>query len=216
MNFKRFYINGNEYTIHIFFGNKRIDFSFEEIWNRWMLYLTRLTSEEIVKPTEVKPPVASPIYPEPPRKFTCDTTHLIKHLTLQNDEQVLMTINYWNWIISTLKDPFDIAIYNMAINAANLRLERIFAGDLYYWFIHSYDLLEIRKNVRINKDFKTSDIIRNVLDIRLVFVFDAKDDNGDAIQELYWLYDSYFEKMDPLRFKTRRAYVEYQIKHENL
>jgi hypothetical protein len=53
-------------------------------------------------------------------------------------------------------------------------------------------LIELRKISRDNKDYRTSDIIRDFLDDKNVFIFDIKDDNGNPMQEVRYLYDEYF------------------------
>ena len=83
-------------------------------------------------------------------------------------------------------------------------------------YMYTDELLEWREEVRKNKDYKLSDKIRNILDERLVFVFDSKDG-----QEVYHLYESYFSKMEKIstlyniKFESKRKFVEYKIK-ENI
>lgn len=75
--------------------------------------------------------------------------------------------------------------------------------DIAYWKLKKGDtrllnqlkvdqLIEIRKIARNNKDYRTSDLIRDFLDEKNIFIFDIKDDNGNQIQEVRYLYDDYF------------------------
>ena len=74
------------------------------------------------------------------------------------------------------------------------------------------ELLEIRQKSRLDKDFKTSDLIRDELDKRLSFVFDTKEG-----QEVYHLPEKYFrfkDKFEKTRLMSNRQYVEYRIKED--
>jgi hypothetical protein len=77
------------------------------------------------------------------------------------------------------------------------------------------EILEIRKISRLNKNWKLSDILRNYLDAKLVFAFDAPD-----CQEVYYLNDYSFkyldriEKLYEIKFSTKRKFVEWNIKAE--
>ena len=206
MNFKRFYINGNKFSIFIIYRDKGFDIGIEHWWNIFMWWLTKITTKQIpiVKPEESTPPIPIP-YPKP-RKFHYSTKHNLFHLSKQTTEQAKMTFEYTNWILSQLKDPHDIAIYSIQLN--NIRLRVDYPN---YWYSKDDELIRERKEARKIKDFKTSDIIRNILDSRLVFVFDTKDNNGNPFQETYWLYDEFFHEMDFVKFKTRRSFVEYKI-----
>mgnify|MGYP007053801226 CR=1 FL=1 len=74
------------------------------------------------------------------------------------------------------------------------------------------ELIEYRKDARANKNYKLSDEIRNYLDTKLVFVFDAKWG-----QEVYYLTESYFKnqgrKIETMAM-SKRQYVEYRIKQD--
>ena len=82
------------------------------------------------------------------------------------------------------------------------------------------ELIEIRKEARSNKDWKLSDEIRNYLDDKLVFVFDTKDNDGQPFQEVHYLIEKYFEriqtteKLHNIKFKTKRDFVEWRIKYD--
>jgi hypothetical protein len=43
MNFKKYYLNGNRFTIYITYRNKKYDIKIESWWNNLMGYLTKLT-----------------------------------------------------------------------------------------------------------------------------------------------------------------------------
>lgn len=74
------------------------------------------------------------------------------------------------------------------------------------------ELIEDRKEARENKNWKLSDEIRDYLDTKLVFVFDAKWG-----QEVYYLTDGYFKNQDR-KIETiamsKRQYLEYRIKQD--
>src|SRR3989344_3131219 len=74
------------------------------------------------------------------------------------------------------------------------------------------ELIEDRKIARENKDWKLADEIRNYLDTKLVFIFDAKWG-----QEVWHLGDKYFERQER-KIETspmsKRQYVEYRIKQD--
>lgn len=74
------------------------------------------------------------------------------------------------------------------------------------------ELIEDRKEARANKNWKLSDEIRDYLDTKLVFVFDAKWG-----QEVYYLPPSYFKnkerKIETVSMSNRQ-YVEHQIKQD--
>jgi len=74
------------------------------------------------------------------------------------------------------------------------------------------ELIEERKLARENKDWKLSDDIRDYLDTKLVFVFDAKWG-----QEIYNLTEGYFKNKEreiETTAMNNRQYVEYQIKQD--
>lgn len=80
----------------------------------------------------------------------------------------------------------------------------------------NYDeLIEIRRLSRNDKNWKFSDYVRNYLDDKLVFVFDATN-----FQEVYFLTNNYFksiekiEKLHNIKFSTKRKFVEWKIKQE--
>ncbi len=73
-------------------------------------------------------------------------------------------------------------------------------------------LIEDRKEARVSKDWKLSDEIRNYLDTKLVFIFDAKWG-----QEVHYLTEGYFKNKDQKIETTamsKRQYVEYLIKRD--
>lgn len=74
------------------------------------------------------------------------------------------------------------------------------------------ELIDERKEARANKNWKLSDEIRNFLDTKLVFVFDA-----NFGQEVYYLTNGYFKKKER-KIETiamsNRQYVEYRIKQD--
>lgn len=74
------------------------------------------------------------------------------------------------------------------------------------------ELIEDRKIARENKDWKLADEIRNYLDTKLVFIFDAK-----CGQEVWYLTEKYFErqkrKIETMAM-SKRQYVEYRIKQD--
>ena len=78
------------------------------------------------------------------------------------------------------------------------------------------ELIDIRHQSRIDKDFELSDKIRDFLDTKLTFVFDSKDG-----QEVLHLTEGYFKNMPKIEsnrnmtFETKRKFVEWNIK-ENL
>ena len=74
------------------------------------------------------------------------------------------------------------------------------------------ELIEERKLSREQKNWKLSDEIRDYLDTKLIFVFDAKWG-----QEIYYLPQSYFknkERKIETAAMNNRQYLEYQIKKE--
>ena len=74
------------------------------------------------------------------------------------------------------------------------------------------ELIDERKEARANKNWKLSDEIRDYLDTKLVFVFDAKWG-----QEVYYLTDNYFKtqerKIETIAM-SKRQYIEYKIKQD--
>ena len=71
--------------------------------------------------------------------------------------------------------------------------------------INSVDtLIEIRKQSRLDKDYKLSDEIRDYLDSKLVFIFDTKD-----AQDVYYLNENMFGKVKDV---NKRKYIEQLIK----
>jgi len=106
------------------------------------------------------------------------------------------------------------------------------------------EVLEVRMLARENKNWKLSDDIRNYLDDKLIFIFDVKGLDGKPFQEVDYLYDAYFnnilsykeryeeegvkkertivetimekvERFYPVKFKSKRQFVEWNIKHDN-
>lgn len=74
------------------------------------------------------------------------------------------------------------------------------------------ELIDIRKNARDNKDWKLSDDIRNYLDVKLIFIFDAKWG-----QEVWYLTNDYFshkERKIETTAYSNRQYVEHKIKED--
>lgn len=82
------------------------------------------------------------------------------------------------------------------------------------------ELINLRKEARENKDYKLSDEIRNYLDEKFIFIFDTKDNDGKPFQEVYYFPESHFEKQQRiegihnLNFKTKREFVEWNIKRD--
>lgn len=77
---------------------------------------------------------------------------------------------------------------------------------------HVSELIEMRSEARLNKNWVLSDKIRNYLDIKLVFVFDTK-----AGQDVYYLTEGYFKFLDKkleTMAMSKRQYVEYKIKRD--
>lgn len=76
-------------------------------------------------------------------------------------------------------------------------------------------LIEIRRLSRNDKNWSFSDYIRNYLDDKLIFVFDAVN-----FQEVYFLTVNYFksiekiEKLHNIKFSTKRKFVEWNIKQD--
>lgn len=72
-------------------------------------------------------------------------------------------------------------------------------------------LLEMREQARKLGDYGTSDLIRDELDRRLVFVFDTKDG-----PEVYYLFDGYFRAnySNGQELQTKRAFLEARIAWE--
>ena len=74
------------------------------------------------------------------------------------------------------------------------------------------ELIEDRKDARVNKNWKLSDEIRDYLDTKLVFVFDA-----NWGQEIYYLTAGYFKnqerKIETIAM-SKRQYVEHRIKQD--
>ncbi len=58
-------------------------------------------------------------------------------------------------------------------------------------YLHIDQLIDIRKEARINKDYKLSDEIRDYLDSKLVFIFD----HSDGFQEVWHCPESYFKRI---------------------
>jgi len=77
------------------------------------------------------------------------------------------------------------------------------------------EIVDIRKQARMWKLWKVCDEIRDFLDSKYVFVYDTKDDNGQYFQEVYYVYESFFEKKDKIertRNMTNRKYLEFRLK----
>ena len=74
------------------------------------------------------------------------------------------------------------------------------------------ELIDLRKEARAEKNWQLADEIRNYLDTKLVFIFDAQWG-----QEVYYLTEKYFEAKNK-RFETilmnPRQYVEHKIKKD--
>jgi len=74
------------------------------------------------------------------------------------------------------------------------------------------ELIDDRKEARVNKNWKLSDEIRDYLDTKLVFIFDTKWG-----QEVYYLTDGYFKnqerKIETIAM-SKRQYLEYRSKQE--
>lgn len=74
------------------------------------------------------------------------------------------------------------------------------------------ELIDDRRVARENKDWKLADEIRDYLETKLVFVFDA-----NWGQEVLHLTKKYFERKE-LKIETlgmnKRQYVEYRIKQD--
>ena len=76
-------------------------------------------------------------------------------------------------------------------------------------------LLEIREKARQNKDWSSSDQIRDILDERLDFVFDTKEGQDlYSYSEFYFKNMSKIEKIYGITFKTKRQFVEWKIKDD--
>ena len=74
------------------------------------------------------------------------------------------------------------------------------------------ELIEYRKEARENKNWKLSDEIRDYLNTKLVFVFDA-----NWGQEVYYLTEGYFKNQErkiETMSMSKRQYVEYRIKQD--
>lgn len=92
------------------------------------------------------------------------------------------------------------------------------------------ELIDMRKDARLKKDWSTSDEIRDYLDSLLVFIFDVKDG-----QDVYHLNKKYFdevyeynidgvkwsetktqkiERLHSIKFETRRKFVEWNIQKD--
>ena len=89
------------------------------------------------------------------------------------------------------------------------------------------ELIDLRRQARVDKDWKLSDDIRNYLDAKLIFIFDTK-----AGQDIHYLTPNYFQHQtkteNNIKVKsfsewlqnttriimTERQYVELQIKSE--
>lgn len=72
------------------------------------------------------------------------------------------------------------------------------------------ELIEERKNARINKNWNLSDKIRDYLDNKLVFIFDAKFG-----QEVYYLIEGFLkrkEQKEETKLMSNRQYLEYAIR----
>lgn len=74
------------------------------------------------------------------------------------------------------------------------------------------ELIDIRANARLSKDWLLCDKIRDKLDEHLVFIFD-----GTEGQEVYYLTEKYFKfknKFKETNAMSNRKYVEYRIKQD--
>ena len=148
-----------------------VSLSFEHVWNSFMYYLTDLTTKKKPKQPEEKKDIKPNIYPPKPRKFKYNAEYVkwcAKTIDSANE-----TIAHYEWIITTpwsptcnaYVDPYDKAVLTISINSLKFRVHD------QYWNLHDDELLELRVEARTKKDFVTSDILRNVLDFRLVFVY---------------------------------------------
>lgn len=83
---------------------------------------------------------------------------------------------------------------------------------------HIDELIEDRRIARENKEWKLSDDIRNYLDEKFIFIFDVKGNDGKPFQEVHYLYNEYFNRMESvegmenLKFKSKRDFLEWKIK----
>lgn len=69
------------------------------------------------------------------------------------------------------------------------------------------ELIDIRKYARVSKNWHLSDKIRDYLDEKLVFIFDA-----NWGQEVYYSTECFFkrkEQKEETKLMTKRQYVEY-------
>lgn len=74
------------------------------------------------------------------------------------------------------------------------------------------ELIDDRKEARVNKNWKLSDEIRDYLDTKLVFIFDTKWG-----QEVYYLTERYFKNQDrkiETMAMSKRKFLEYKIKQD--
>lgn len=71
------------------------------------------------------------------------------------------------------------------------------------------ELLHMCPGYRVQRKWKETDQIRDILDSRNVFVFDLPGD----FQEVWNLSDGWFRSMGP-EFNTRRQYVEHRMKQD--
>ena len=73
-------------------------------------------------------------------------------------------------------------------------------------------LINIREELKLQKNYKEADSIRDYLDSKYVFIFDSK--NGQEVYHLtekFFKFKSKFEETDKM---SNRKYVEYYLMQE--
>lgn len=72
------------------------------------------------------------------------------------------------------------------------------------------ELIDQRRQAKQYRNYKECDRIRDLLDNELVFVFDLPG----GYDEIYYLTDKYFSKMESADFQSKRKFVEHRIREE--
>ena len=80
--------------------------------------------------------------------------------------------------------------------------------------LYTDELIELREKARLDKNYKLSDEIRNILDERLCFIFDTKE--GQEVYHLPYSYFKFKDKFEHTKIMSNRQFVEYRIKKDIL
>lgn len=110
---------------------------------------------------------------------------------------------------------FDFYIEQSQSNEISIPFPKVYLYERELDKLYVDEILDLRNYAREYKNFELSDIIRNYLDKRNIFIFDTPEDS-----EVYYLTEDYFKDMSKIgelyniKFKSRRKFVEWKIKQD--